>query len=73
MLGFDAVYLATAIGAGSLTGSWMNDSGFWIFARMSGLTEVEALKTWTVLLAILGVVAFGFTLLAAWQLPLTQF
>jgi GntP family gluconate:H+ symporter len=51
----------------------MNDSGFWIFVRMSGLTEVEAPKTWTVLLAILGVVAFGFTLSAAWQLPLAQF
>ena len=71
MLGFDVVYLATAIGAGSLVGAWMNDSGFWIFARMSGLTEIEALKTWTILLAILGVVAFGFTLLAASLLPLT--
>ncbi len=70
MLGCHMVYLATAIGAGSLVGSWMNDSGFWIFARMSGLTEAEALKTWTVLLAILGVVAFGFTLLAARFLPM---
>ncbi len=70
MLGCHMVYLATAIGAGSLVGSWMNDSGFWIFARMSGLTEAEALKTWTVLLAILGTVAFGFTLLAARFLPM---
>ena len=70
MLGCHPVYLATAIGAGSLCGSWMNDSGFWIFARMSGLTEVEALKTWTILLMILGFTALGFTLLAAWALPL---
>ena len=70
MLGCDLVYLACAIGAGSLTGSWMNDSGFWIFARMSGLTEVEALKTWTILLAILGVTAFGFTLLAVQIYPM---
>jgi len=70
MLGCHPVYLATAIGAGSLCGSWMNDSGFWIFARMSGLTEIEALKTWTILLAILGVSALGFTLLGAWLLPL---
>lgn len=70
MLGCDVVYLAAAIGCGSLTGSWMNDSGFWIFARMSGLTEIEALKTWTILLAILGVVGLGFTLLGAWALPL---
>lgn len=70
MLDCHAVYLACAIGAGSLTGSWMNDSGFWIFARMSGLTEVEALKTWTILLAILGCTALGFTLLAARLCPL---
>ena len=70
MLGCDLVYLACAIGAGSLAGAWMNDSGFWIFARMSGLTEVEALKTWTILLVILGVTALGFTLLAAWLMPL---
>ena len=70
MLGCDLVYLACAIGAGSLAGAWMNDSGFWIFARMSGLTEVEALKTWSILLAILGVTALGFTLLAAWLMPL---
>ena len=52
-LPYDTVYLATAIGAGSLVGSWMNDSGFWIFAKMSGLTETEALKTWTPLLLVL--------------------
>ncbi len=42
-LAFNPVYLATAIGAGSLFGSWMNDSGFWIFAKMSeeGLIKVD--------------------------------
>jgi hypothetical protein len=54
----------------ALTGSWMNDNGFWIVARMSALTEVEALKTWTILLAILGVTALGFTLLAVQIYPL---
>jgi len=67
---FHPVYMAAAIGCGSLTGSWMNDSGFWIFARMSGLTEIEALKTWTILLAILGVAGLGLTLTAATVLPL---
>ena len=33
-LPFDKVYVATAIGAGSLMGSWMSDSGFWIFAEI---------------------------------------
>ncbi|OHB67337.1 MAG: hypothetical protein A2V70_00180 [Planctomycetes bacterium RBG_13_63_9] len=72
MLGFHPVYLAAAIGSGSLVGSWMNDSGFWIVARMSGLTEVETLKSWTTLLVILGFIALGFTMLAAWALPLTS-
>jgi gluconate:H+ symporter, GntP family len=70
LLGFHPAYLATAIAGGALVGSWMNDSGFWIFARMSGLTEVEALKSWTIILAIVGSAAFGFTLLAARLLPL---
>ena len=69
MLGFHPVYLAVAIGCGSLVGSWMNDSGFWIFARMSGLTEVEALKSWTVLLVILGFTGMIFTVFFALVLP----
>lgn len=71
-LGYNAVYLATSIGAGSLVGSWMNDSGFWIFAKMGGLTEAEALKTWTPMLVILGIVSFAMSLLLANWLPLTS-
>ena len=52
-LGCDPIYLALAIGSGSLIGSWMNDSGFWIFAKMSVLTESEGLKSWSILLAFL--------------------
>ena len=70
MLGCNPVYLACAIGCGSLCGSWMNDSGFWIFSRMSGLTEVETLTGWTTLLILLGVTGLGFTLLFATVLPL---
>jgi gluconate:H+ symporter, GntP family len=67
---YHAVYVACAIGCGSLVGSWMNDSGFWVYKQMSGLTEVEALKTWTPLLAILGISGFLVTLLAAALAPL---
>jgi len=69
-LPYNAVYLATAIGAGSLVGSWMNDSGFWIVAKMSGLTEAEALKTWTPLLLVLGVTSMAATVALAMLLPL---
>lgn len=69
-LPFDMVYLATAIGAGSLIGSWMNDSGFWVFAKMSGLTEREALSTWTPLLMLLGLTSMAVTVIMAIVLPL---
>ena len=69
-LGFNPVYLATAIGSGSLIGSWMNDSGFWIFSRMGGLTEAEALKTWTPLLLVLGSVSLIMTFVLSVVLPL---
>ena len=70
VLGFHPVYLATAIGSGSLFGSWMSDSGFWIFTKMGGLTEKESLRTWTPLLALLSLVTFAATLVLAKLLPL---
>lgn len=70
-LGFNVVYLGTAIGAGSLVGSWMNDSGFWIYSKMSGLTEVETLKSWSVLLVILGISAGLMSVILSLLLPLT--
>ena len=69
-LGYHPVYLAAAIGAGSLVGSWMNDSGFWIFTKMGGLNEIEGLKTWSLLLAILGIVAMLMTVLLANVMPM---
>ena len=53
-----------------MVGSWMNDSGFWVFAKMSGLTELEALKSWTPLLAVLGVTGLITSAVAAMLLPL---
>lgn len=64
------VYLALAIGSGSLVGSWMNDSGFWIFTKMGGLDEVAALRSWSVLLALVGVAAMAATVTLAIVLPM---
>ena len=69
-LGFHPVYVACAIGSGSIVGSWMNDSGFWVYKQMSGLTEKEALQTWTPLLAVMGVVGYVVTQIAAILVPL---
>jgi GntP family gluconate:H+ symporter len=70
-LAFHPVYVALAIGGGSLVGVWMNDSGFWIVAKMGGLTETQALRTYTPVAAIVGTVAFLVSVLLAWLVPLT--
>jgi gluconate:H+ symporter, GntP family len=69
-LGFHPVYLALAIGCGALPIGWMNDSGFWVVTKMSGMTELEGLRYVTTLLALMGVVGFLVTLLAVTFLPL---
>jgi len=70
MLGCNLVYLATIICSGSLVGAWLNDSGFWVVARMSSLTEVETLKTFTVVAAAVGLIGFGVNLILSRLLPL---
>jgi GntP family gluconate:H+ symporter len=68
-LPFHPVYVALAIGCGSLVCSWMNDAGFWIVAKMSGLTELEALKAWTSLLALMGFMGLAVVLVFVQLLP----
>lgn len=67
---YHPVYILTAIGSGSIVGGWMNDSGFWVFKTMTGLTEVEALKTKTVSLFALGGAGLLASYLGALVLPL---
>ncbi len=47
-LGCHPVYLFMSIGFGAMFCSWMNDSGFWAVSKLSGMTEKETLRTWTV-------------------------
>lgn len=69
-LSYSPLYLACAIGCGSKPISWMNDSGFWVISKMSGLTEGEMLKTNTIMGLIMGTVGLLITMLGAWLLPL---
>lgn len=69
-LPYHPIYILLSIGFGSLFISWMNDSGFWVVARMSGFTEKEALQTWTFLLGILALVGLLEVLLLSWLVPL---
>ena len=69
-LRFHPAYLALAVGAGSLVGSWMNDSAFWVFAKMGGLTTEQTLRTWTPAFGGVGVVAMAIiaVLAAVWPM-----
>ncbi|MCZ6673306.1 MAG: SLC13 family permease [Verrucomicrobia bacterium] len=68
-LGYHPVYLFAAIAFGSTIGSWMNDSGFWVVCKLSGFTEGETLRTWTVLLVALGVFGLIEVLIVSTVLP----
>ena len=68
-LAFHPVYLALAVGCGSKPLPWMNDSGFWVVGRMSGFTERETLRTFSVTLSVMGISGFAATLIAAWLFP----
>ncbi|TDB68229.1 GntP family permease [Arundinibacter roseus] len=69
-LGFHPVYLGLAIGCGSKLVPWMNDSGFWIICKLSNLTEREALKTITPLLAVMGLTGLIVIMIGAKLFPL---
>lgn len=51
------VVLATA--AGSVFGSHVNDSGFWLVGRLMGLDTATTLKTWTINQVLVSVVGFA--------------
>lgn len=69
-LGCHPVYVYLAIGYGAMTCSWMNDSGFWVVSRLSGMTQRETLKTWSVLSIGLAVSGLVVTVIASKLLPL---
>ncbi len=64
------VYFAVAIGCGSKPIPWMNDGGFWVVAKMSGMTEKQTLRTMTPMMSLQGVAGLILTMLAAWLVPL---
>jgi gluconate:H+ symporter, GntP family len=69
-LPFHPVYVAVAIGCGSKMGMWMNDSGFWVISRMSDMSEVQTLRTASVMLSIEGTVGLLTTLALAVLWPM---
>jgi len=68
-LPFHPVYIFLAIGWGALGISWMNDSGFWVVSRLSGFTEKQTLKTWSLLTSVLSITGLVSTLVLSWIIP----
>ena len=50
----------------------MNDAGFWVFSKIGGVTEVETLKSWTPLSAIVGMTSMIVTVVLALAFPLSD-
>ena len=69
-LDYHPVYLALAIGCGSKPLPWMNDSGFWVISKMSGMNEKETLLTFTATLSIMGVTGIVVTIIGAKLFPM---
>ncbi|MDR0871422.1 MAG: GntP family permease [Planctomycetaceae bacterium] len=71
-LPYNTAYVAVCVGLGSCVTGWMNDSGFWLFCRMGGVKETDALKTWTFGLVLLGCSGLVIALIFSQILPLTS-
>ena len=71
-LPYHPVYIFMAIGYGAMLLSWMNDSGFWVVGRLSGFTERETLRTWTVIVSVASLTGLLECLLLSQVLPLTN-
>jgi H+/gluconate symporter-like permease len=70
-LPYHPVYIFMAIGFGAMMLSWMNDSGFWVVGKLSGFTEKETLKSWTVVVSVNSIVGLIVCLVFSKLLPLT--
>lgn len=69
-LPYNPVYIYCAVGFGSMVLSWMNDSGFWVVSKLSGMTEKEALRSWTVVITVASVTGLITCLVMSKILPL---
>jgi GntP family gluconate:H+ symporter len=69
-LPYHPLYVALAIGCGSKPIMWMNDSGFWIITKMSGMKEGETLKTASAMMVAMAFAGLAVVLLGAALFPM---
>ena len=67
--GFHPVYLALAIGCGSKPFPWMNDSGFWVIGKMSGMEEKETFRLFSFMISLMGLAGLALIMLLAKIFP----
>ena len=69
--GVHPLYILLAVGYGSKALAWMNDAGFWLISRVGGLTQGEALRSWSVLSTAVSLVGLIEVLIVSriWPLP----
>lgn len=68
-LAFHPVYLALAIGCGSKIFAWMNDSGFWIITKMSGMEVQETIRHFSILMTVMALTGLVAVMLFSVILP----
>jgi len=71
-LPYHPLWIYLAIGFGSMMISWMNDSGFWVVCKLSGFSERETLRTWTLGLAVISLVGLAEVAILSRLLPLAS-
>lgn len=64
------VYMMMAVGCGGVIFPWYNDTGFWVVSEIGGLSQVETIKTFSIICTILSVVGMTVTLLLSTLLPM---
>lgn len=69
-LSFHPVYIVMAIATGSMTFSWMNGSGFWVFAKLCNMSEKETLLTTSISSLVMSIVGLIVTLIMSFIFPL---
>lgn len=55
--------MVLAVGAGSVFGSHVNDSAFWMFKEFFGLSMSQTFRSWTVMESLISVIGLGGVLL----------
>jgi GntP family gluconate:H+ symporter len=68
-IGYHPMYIYLAIGFGSFFAPWMNDSGFWVVTKLSGIKESDTLKTMTLSQSLVSLCGFLTTIAASTILP----